>query len=125
MTATASGNGEQAGYAIDHEEEWLRLMRRKHRGDSDFLGRFEKALPILRRDPYGLAEPRIIPLQEPWRGYYRYKHGRCRIIYEILDGRRLVRLRRAEPRDEMTYKQRRCHSPTAQARKALAGGGPR
>jgi mRNA-degrading endonuclease RelE of RelBE toxin-antitoxin system len=90
-------------YGIEQEDRWVQAVRRKRRGDADFIQRFEEALPIIRGDPYGRSEIRIIPLRHPLKGRFRYKHGRCRIIYSINEERRTVRLLRVEPRDEGTY----------------------
>lgn len=99
-----SDSGGTDDYVIVREERWRRAIARRHGAASDFATRVYESFDKIRRDPHGRRTPRIIAMKRAWKGKYRYKHGRCRIVYRIDDERRCVELIIIEPRDEKTYR---------------------
>ena len=88
-------------YAIrPNEEQLLAEVRRKHRGDDLFVKQVTEGLQRLESSPYAyIRRIRKLP-----KGRYRYRHGRCRIIYRIDEQERTVDILAIRPRDESTYR---------------------
>ena len=88
-------------YAIrPNEEQLVAEIRRKHRGDNLFVQQAIEGLQRVKCSPYAYIR-RIRKLPE---GRYRYRHGRCRIIYRIDEQERTVEILAIRPRDESTYR---------------------
>ncbi|MFQ6098054.1 MAG: type II toxin-antitoxin system RelE/ParE family toxin [Armatimonadota bacterium] len=77
----------------------LGRVRRKYQGNQRFISAVEEGLRILSETPRAFSH-RIAKLPK---GRYRYRHGRCRIIYRIDDDRMLVRILKIDLRSETTY----------------------
>ncbi len=72
---------------------------RKYSGNTVFCDQVEEALAILERTPRGYMR-RIAKFPA---GRYRYKAGRCRVIYEIDEPGKAVEILKIDLRDEHTY----------------------
>ena len=88
-------------YAIrPNEEQLLAEIPRKRRRDNLFVQQVTEGLQRLKCSPYAyIGRIRKLP-----KGRYRYRHGRCRIIYRIDEQERTVEILAIRPRDESTYR---------------------
>ena len=82
------------------EQQLLQHTERRHRGDPHFMAQVREGLDALKRDPRQFMR-RIKKLPD---GRYRYRHGRCRIVYSINEDERSVRISQIALRDEATYR---------------------
>ena len=77
----------------------LAQLRRKHRGNDDFIQRAEEALDWLEQRPDDYPG-RIARWPE---GRYRYKHGRSRVVYTVDEDRGVVEILKMAYRDDKDY----------------------
>ncbi len=88
-------------YTIEPDENaLLDDVKRKHRGNNVFIRQVEHGLNILKTTPY--KHTRRISKFSGKR--YRYRHGRCRIVYQVNEANKTIEISLIGLRDEGTYR---------------------